>query len=94
MPHYDALVLTLCINSFDVHMVLVDLGSAIDLLQLPAFKQMKISLGMLNSAGRIISSFNGPTTVTLGDVALPIKAGSVTQQVCSQLTKTWALTIP
>ena len=32
MPHYDALVLTLCINGFDVHRVLVDLGSAADLL--------------------------------------------------------------
>ena len=37
MPHYDALVLSLCINGVDVHRVLVDLSSAIDLLQLPAF---------------------------------------------------------
>ena len=28
MPHYDALVLTLCINGFDVHRELVDPGSA------------------------------------------------------------------
>ena len=34
VPHYDALVLTLCINGFDVHKVLVDLSNAIDLLQL------------------------------------------------------------
>ena len=52
VPHYDALVLTLCINGFDVHKVLVDLGSATELLQLPAFKQMKFSLGMLNPARR------------------------------------------
>ena len=32
MPHYDALVLTLCISGFDVHKVLVDPGSATDLL--------------------------------------------------------------
>ena len=32
MPHYDALVLTLCISGFDVHKVLVDLISATDLL--------------------------------------------------------------
>ena len=51
MPHYDALVLTLCINGFDVHKVLIDLGSAVDLLQLPAFKQMKLSLGVVNSTG-------------------------------------------
>ena len=31
-PHHDALVLTLIINDFDVHRVLVDLGSAVDLL--------------------------------------------------------------
>ena len=79
MPHYDALVLTLCINSFDVHKVLVDPDSAVDLLQLPAFKQMKLSLGMMNSTERILSGFNGATTVTLGDVALLVKVGSVTQ---------------
>ena len=27
-PHYDALVLNLCINNFDVHRVLIDSGSA------------------------------------------------------------------
>ena len=51
MPHYDALVLTLCINGFDVHRVLVDSHSATDLLQLPVFNQMKLSLQMLNLAG-------------------------------------------
>ena len=51
VPHYDALVLTLYINSFDVHRVLVYLGSAIDLLQLLAFMQIKLSFGMLNSVG-------------------------------------------
>ena len=34
VPHYDALVLTLCINGFDVHKVLVYLSSAVDLLKL------------------------------------------------------------
>ena len=75
------LVLTLYINGFDVHRVLVDPGSAVDLLQLPAFKQMKLSLGVVNLARRILSGFDGATTITLGDVALPIKVGSVTQQV-------------
>ena len=35
-PHYDALILTLCINNFDVHRVLVDPGSVEELLHLPA----------------------------------------------------------
>ena len=53
-PHYDALILTMCINSFDVHMVLVDPGSAADLLHLPAFKQMRVLLDHLSSAGRVL----------------------------------------
>ena len=81
MPHYDALILTLCISDFDVHKVLVDPGSAADLLQLLAFNQMELSLGMLNSTGRILSDFNGATTVTLGDVTLPVRASPVTKQV-------------
>ena len=51
VPHYDALVLTLCISDFDVHRVLVYPGSVIDLLQLPAFNQMKLSSRMLNLTG-------------------------------------------
>ena len=81
VPHYDALVLTLCINGFDVHRVLVDPGSATDLLQLLAFTQMKLSSNMLNSARRILSSLNEATTTTLGDVILLVKARLVTQWV-------------
>ena len=36
VPHYDALVLTLCINGFDVLRVLINPVSEADLLQLPA----------------------------------------------------------
>ena len=60
-PHYDALVLTMCINSFDVHRVLVDPGSAADLLHLLAFKQMRVPLDHLSSTGRVFSGFNGAT---------------------------------
>ena len=80
-PHYDALVLTVCINSFDVHRVLVDPGIAADLLHLPAFKQMGVLLDHLSSAGRVLSEFNGATTLTVGDIAFLVRAGPVTQQV-------------
>ena len=79
--HHDALVLTLCINDFDVHRVLVDLGSSADLLQLPAFRQMNISFGMLSLADIILSGFNGATTITMGDITLPVKLGPVVQHV-------------
>ena len=76
-PHHDVLVLTSCINDIDVHRVLIDLGSAADLLQLPAFRQMNISLDRLSSASRILSSFNGATTMTMGDITLPVRVGLV-----------------
>ena len=80
-PHYDAFVLTLYINNFDVHRVLVDPGSAVDLLHLPAFQQMKVLLDCLSSTGRVLSGFNGATTLMVGDIVLSVKAGPVTQQV-------------
>ena len=77
-PRYDALVLTLCINNFDVHRVLVDLGSAFELLHLPSLTQKKVPLSHLSSAGRVLFEFNGSTTLTVGDIALSVKAGPVT----------------
>ena len=42
---------------------------------------MKVPLDHLSSAGRILSGFNGATTLTVGDIVLSVKAGPVTQQV-------------
>ena len=64
-----------------MHRVLVDQGSAAKLLQLPAFMQMKVPLSHLSSAGRVLSGFNGSTMLTVGDIALSVKVGPVTQQV-------------
>ena len=86
-PHHDALVLTLCINNFGVHRVLVDPGSAVDLLQLPAFRQMKVPLNKLSYDGRILSGFNGATTLTMGDITLPVKEGSIIQQILFSVVK-------
>ena len=46
---------------------------------------MRLSLGVLNSAERILSGFNGVTTITLGDVTLPVRVGLVTQEVLSSV---------
>ena len=78
VPHYDALVLTLCISGFDVHKVVVDPGSATDLLQLSAFNQMKLYARMLNTARQILFGFNCATTTPLGDITLPVQVGLVT----------------
>ena len=72
-----------------MYRVLIDPGSAKDLLQLHAFKQMKLSLEVVNSIGRILFGLNGANTLTLGDVALPVKVGPVTKQVLFSIIKYW-----
>ena len=52
-----------------------------ELLHLLGFMQMKVPLSHLSSVGRILSGFNGSTTLMVGDIAISIKAGPVTQQV-------------
>ena len=42
---------------------------------------MKLFSDMLNSTGRILSGFNGATTITLGNVTLIVKARSIPQWV-------------
>ena len=75
--------------------VLIDPGSAANFLKLPAFKQMKLSLDVVNLAGQILYGFNGATTVTLGDVALLVKAGAGhLVKLCSRSSKTWGLVTP
>ena len=64
-----------------MHRVLVNPGSVAELLHLPALTQMKVPLSHLSSAGRVLPGFNGSTTLTMGDIALSVKAGPVTQQV-------------
>ena len=80
-PYYDALVLNVCINSFDVHRVLIDPGSAADFPHLLAFKQMRVLIDHLCSVGRVLSGFNGATTLSVGDITFSVKAGPVTQQI-------------
>ena len=46
-PHYDALVLTVCINSFDIHRILIDPSSEVDLLHIPTLKQMRVLIDRL-----------------------------------------------
>ena len=70
-----------------MHRVLVDPGSAVDLLQLLAFRQMNLSLDRLSSVGRILSGFNGATTMTMGDITLLIRAGPMVQQVLFSAVK-------
>ena len=53
-PHYDALVLTLCINGFDVHRVLVDPSNVAYLLQ--AGTKKSVFSAKISSKSRLLTS--------------------------------------
>ena len=48
---------------------------------------MKVPLSHLRSAGRVLSGFDGSTKLTVGDIALSVKVGPVTQQVLFSVVK-------
>ncbi|RVW49011.1 hypothetical protein CK203_080951 [Vitis vinifera] len=77
----DALVLTLGVSGFDVLKILIDLGSFTDLLKMSAYRQIGYSSSALENPGRILTGFNGASTVSLGDVILPMQVSPVTLNV-------------
>ena len=42
---------------------------------------MRVPIDHLSFASRVLSGFNGATTLTVRDIAFPVRAGSVTQQI-------------
>ncbi|XP_059598988.1 uncharacterized protein LOC132255159 [Vitis vinifera] len=56
-------------------------GSSADLVQASVVGHMGHSLTGLENPGRILSGFNGSSTISLGDIVLPVQAGPVTLNV-------------
>ena len=42
---------------------------------------MRVPLDRLNSVGRVLSGFNGATTLIVGDIVFPVQAGPIIQHV-------------
>ena len=61
--------------------ILVDLGSSADLVQASVISHMGHSLTSLENPGRILSGFNGSSTISLEDIVLSVQAGPVTLNI-------------
>ena len=77
-PHEDALILTLGVGDFDMRIILDDLSSSTDFLQMSTYKQMSYLPSTLENLGRLLFRFNGATTTSLGDVVLIVQVNLVT----------------
>ena len=80
-PHDDALVVTLRIGGFDVRRVLVDPGSAVEVMYHDLYKGLNLRPEDLTAYDSPLISFEGKTITPKGQIRLPIQTGSEVVEV-------------
>ena len=71
-PHDDALVISIRVGDYNMHRVMVDNGSSIDILYYPAFQQMRIDRERLVSTNTPLVGFGETRVFPLGAITLSI----------------------
>ncbi|CAL2271134.1 unnamed protein product [Prunus armeniaca] len=71
MPHNDALVISIQIIKAMIDQIHADEGSAANILQLVVIQQMGLET-KINKSARLLTGFNGATTVTVGTIDLNV----------------------
>ena len=85
-PHDDALVVSIWIEDYNMHKVLVDNGSSADILYYPAFQQMGIDRERLISTNAPFVGFGGIRVLPLGAITLSVLVGDYPQQIAKDMT--------
>ncbi|XP_022886718.1 uncharacterized protein LOC111402570 [Olea europaea var. sylvestris] len=81
LPHDDALVISAIVANFEVKRILVDNGSAANILSQEAFAKMGISSQQLKAVKTHLQGFGGGVITPEGVVELPLTLGSGQKQV-------------
>ncbi|KFK42631.1 hypothetical protein AALP_AA1G020200 [Arabis alpina] len=81
MPHNDPLVIELKIEDCNVTRVLIDTGSAVDVIFKDTLKRMDIPDGKIKPSIRPLVGFEGITTMTVGTIKLRVYAGGLIRDV-------------
>jgi ribonuclease HI len=76
-PHNDAMVIPCVIKGFLVHNVLVDIGSAADIIFAKAFTQMQEPEDKIHEATHPLCGFGGRQIVALGKITMSVTFGYV-----------------
>ena len=76
-PHHDPIVVTLNIDDCNVHHILVDIGSSVDLLSYDAFVKMKIDPSWLRKSDITLTGYMQVPISIEGAIDLPIIAGTL-----------------
>ena len=75
-PHDDALIVILRIGGYDVKRVLVNQGSAVEIIYPDLYKGLNLKLEDLMAYNPPLVSFEGKTITPKGLIRLPIQTGS------------------
>ena len=75
-PHDDALVITLRIGGYDVKRVMVDQGSAAEIIYPDLYKGMSLRAEDLTPYSFPLVSFEGKVIIPKGQIRLPVQTGS------------------
>ena len=80
-PHDDALVITLRIGGYDVKRVMVDQGSAVEIMYPDLYKRLSLRAENLTPYSSPLVSFEGKVIIPKGQIRLPVQSGSETVEV-------------
>ena len=80
-PHNDALVITLRIGDYNEKMVMVDKGSAAEIIYPHHYKGLNLKAEDLTPYSSPLVSFEGKIIILKGQVRLPVQTGSEVVEV-------------
>ncbi|XP_065633241.1 uncharacterized protein LOC136069075 [Quercus suber] len=80
-PHDDALVVTFRIEGYEVKRVMVDQGSAVEIMYTDLYKGLNLKLGDLTPYCSPLVSFEGRIVTPKGQIWLPVQTGSEVVEV-------------
>ena len=79
-PHRDAMVISCVIKGFVAHNVLVDIGSATNIIFAKAFKHMQEPEDNIQNLAFPLCGFGGRQVMVLGKVSMPLPLATPTIQ--------------
>ena len=80
--HCDALVIKAMIANNNVHRILVDNISFVDILYFQGFKRMRLKVNVLKPSPNPVYGFTGDSVVPLGVISPPMTLGEYPRQSC------------